>query len=305
MIKLFKDIELGGGFMEQVKGNDYLDVNDMNMTLLSSRTFDGYKTSLNGNLVERVVYDYEIELFIQSQGGIIVDGVYIPFNKGDINFRKPGQRVAGVMPYSCINLCFDVVGDRNTIKEKLDGYEFFGSAQKAQKNYRNSILDNIGRRIPADYCKGIDALIWRIYQNYTINSDISRLEIRSDLTRVIIKLFKAANLNNNRYKTYNVIIKRSTQFIRERYKESIRVEDVAAHVGVSTNYFQAVFKNAMGITPNNYITMLRLEQAKQLLLMTTLTIGDIAFECGFNDNVYFSYVFKKHYNMTPTEFRGL
>lgn len=287
--------------------NKTLDVCDMDLLVLSVSHFDGYGLNYSGKLQTRVVYDYEIEYYRQSDGGIVIDGKMVNFSKGDINFRKPGQIVAGVMPYSCINLCFDVLGD----KEKTRNYKYFGTPEQAQARYENSILEKIPNKIEAAYCKGIEVIMRRIYQNYTLSSigtesvKAEQLEVRSDLYQLIAELYKASNANNNKYIAYNRIIKKSLEFIKQNYKHEITIEQVAKYAGVSTNYFQATFKKSMGITPNNYITKLRLEQAEQLLIMTALNIGDVGFECGFLDNVYFSYVFKKHYKLTPNEFRKL
>lgn len=277
-----------------------LNIYDMNLIVLSSSTFDGYEGKFTGKMQTRVVYEYELEYFTKSDGGIIVDGEMIHFSKGDINFRRPGQVVSGVAPYSCINMCFDVTGN----KEKLNSFSGFGSSNTSQKNYHNSILDAVQSKIKADYCKGIDVLIRKIYQNYTAQNDISKLEMRADLYRIIIELYKASDPNNSKNNAYNTIVKNAIIFIKNNYKNEIKVPDIASHVGVSVNYFQAVFKKAMGITPNNFIIKIRLEQAVQLLIMTKLPIGEVGFECGFLDNVYFSYVFKKYYKMTPNEFRN-
>jgi transcriptional regulator GlxA family with amidase domain len=60
----------------------------------------------------------------------------------------------------------------------------------------------------------------------------------------------------------------------------------------------------MGVTPNNYILKLRLDKAKYLLATTNMAIADIGCECGFLDNVYFSYVFKKKEGIQPSQYKA-
>jgi len=59
----------------------------------------------------------------------------------------------------------------------------------------------------------------------------------------------------------------------------------------------------MNITPNEYITRLRLDKSKELLVKTGLPVYEVALQCGFENIPYFSYVFKKYLNVSPGEFR--
>ncbi len=64
------------------------------------------------------------------------------------------------------------------------------------------------------------------------------------------------------------------------------------------------FSSFLGVTPNNFIINMKLEKAKYLLSVTDLNIAEVAYQCGFLDNVYFSYVFKKKEGITPREYRN-
>ena len=57
-----------------------------------------------------------------------------------------------------------------------------------------------------------------------------------------------------------------------------------------------------GYSPNKFIRFIRLSKAKEKIIQTEETIGNIAFDTGFRDPVYFARVFKKEFGMTPTEF---
>jgi AraC-like DNA-binding protein len=64
-----------------------------------------------------------------------------------------------------------------------------------------------------------------------------------------------------------------------------------------------LFTKTMNITINEYITILRLEKAKGCLVTTDSSISEIALECGFENIPYFSYVFKRRVNVSPSQFR--
>ena len=61
----------------------------------------------------------------------------------------------------------------------------------------------------------------------------------------------------------------------------------------------------IGFSPNQFIRMVRLRKAKQLLQDYSLPIGSVAAECGFNDPGYFSRVFKQEFGSTPQEWREM
>ena len=74
--------------------------------------------------------------------------------------------------------------------------------------------------------------------------------------------------------------------------------------GFNSDYFRRCFKKALGKTPLEYLTYLRLNQSKMLLKQDTfISIEDVSKNCGFNDSFYFSTCFKKHIGVPPLQYR--
>ena len=93
-------------------------------------------------------------------------------------------------------------------------------------------------------------------------------------------------------------------YLNQHYKEpSLMLQDVARQVGLSQSHLSTVFAQETGSTFTQYLTALRIGKAKELLVTTQLRSSEIAFEVGYNDAHYFSYLFKKVTGMTPGEFR--
>ena len=92
-------------------------------------------------------------------------------------------------------------------------------------------------------------------------------------------------------------------YINCHYYEKIGVEDVARYVHKSKNYFSARFRKSTGYTFVKYLTILRVENAKRLLLTTTLMTYEIAEKVGFGDYKYFSIVFHHLVGSAPSQFR--
>lgn len=85
--------------------------------------------------------------------------------------------------------------------------------------------------------------------------------------------------------------------------EKLRLEDVAENLGYNKNYVCHLFQKHIGQTYVHYLTQRRLENAKQLLGDTRLSLDQVAARCGFSDAAYFNRVFKKELKQTPAEYR--
>lgn len=93
-------------------------------------------------------------------------------------------------------------------------------------------------------------------------------------------------------------------FIREHYnEESMCLNMVASYVNLSPNHFSAIFSQQMKRTFIEYLTGVRMEKARELLKTTDLRSAEIAYEVGYRDPHYFSYLFKKTHGVSPRTFR--
>ena len=105
-------------------------------------------------------------------------------------------------------------------------------------------------------------------------------------------------------KRYTEIIEKAKKYIQENYQnEDMSLLSVASNVNVSSNHFSAVFRKETGETFIDYLTTVRMEKAKDLLVCTPMKTSEVGFEVGYRDPHYFSYIFKKTQGMTPKEYR--
>lgn len=95
------------------------------------------------------------------------------------------------------------------------------------------------------------------------------------------------------------------QFIHNHFREPITVADIAAAAALSQYHFSRIFKKEMEVAPHNYLSNIRLRQAKTLLLETNYTVEEIASSCGFSSTSHFIRAFKKEMEVTPSVFRKL
>jgi len=99
------------------------------------------------------------------------------------------------------------------------------------------------------------------------------------------------------------MIARAKEYIREHYQEELSLGRVAKAVHASSFYFCKMFKKATGLNFTEYVSRIRIEKAKNLLLNPNLRVSEIAFEVGFQSLTHFNRVFKKVLGLSPTEYR--
>ena len=99
------------------------------------------------------------------------------------------------------------------------------------------------------------------------------------------------------------IVRDALYYIRRHYNENISLTDVAEHINVNKSYLCDVFKKEQKVTILQYMTNLRIEKAKELLIHTDMKMYEISVEVGYNDYTYFSQIFKRSTGETLSEFR--
>jgi two-component system response regulator YesN len=95
------------------------------------------------------------------------------------------------------------------------------------------------------------------------------------------------------------------KYINQNYNQNLKLEDMADKTGFSTCYFSKMFKKCYDCSFVDYITDLRVNEAKKLLQDPHINIKDITQQIGYVDPNYFTRVFKKHEGMTPSEYRNM
>jgi YesN/AraC family two-component response regulator len=93
-------------------------------------------------------------------------------------------------------------------------------------------------------------------------------------------------------------------YIDANYDKQITLGDVAKVSHLSISRLAHIFKEQMGVTVVDYLTSVRIERAKQLLLATEQNCTEICFQVGYNNQSYFTRTFKELVGMTPLHFRA-
>ncbi|WP_026522890.1 AraC family transcriptional regulator [Butyrivibrio sp. VCB2001] len=193
--------------------------------------------------------------------------------------------------------------------EKMSSPEVLSVFSKESLNYYASgyglaILKALSRKAAEE--SGLSVItIDEITQKYTQLSSATNnadLQVRYQ-TDMIVELTKAVHNHKLSLDKYSPSIQKVLEYINLHLGDHISNEDLSANANMSISHLSKVFKKETGETMTEYIALMRCKKAANLLKKTNLPIQEISSYVGYSDNNYFVKVFKKNYDMTPTEFR--
>ncbi len=131
-------------------------------------------------------------------------------------------------------------------------------------------------------------------------------DIHSGVQYLCCFLFDIQNLqpvNNSNNHSIDKHMQLVLDYIDEHFKEALPLKDLAGIAGYSLSRFKTKFKEEVGITPADYITLRKIEYSKQQLEHTNISIIDLSLDAGFSSSNYFCSVFKKLTNYSPSEYK--
>ena len=129
-------------------------------------------------------------------------------------------------------------------------------------------------------------------------------DIREQKLFVLNMFDEVTQLTNARSETHSHhIIERVRDIIQSKYMEQLSITSLAEEVYLTPTYLCVVFKQETGQTVNEYLTQIRMQQAKQFLSDPHIKLYDVCYKVGYLSPSYFSKLFKKITMVTPSEFR--
>ena len=199
-----------------------------------------------------------------------------------------------------------VDGDEPRSKEilnKLLGYIFFNSNSDL-KTIKSRVLELIVLLSRAAVEGGAD-----IEQIFALNSgyiseiqnfqtvDKLSLWLSGVINRFISYVFQFGNIKHT-----DTIFK-AASYVKEHYNEKITLDQIANYVYLSKSYLSKIFKEEMNCTLTGYINKVRIDKSKMLLRYENLSIVEIANLVGFDDQSYFTKVFRNIVGISPGKYR--
>jgi len=166
------------------------------------------------------------------------------------------------------------------LQHAKEGMVFGDEAKSKISGYIDDILAQNGQRV---YC------LFRLLNDLAVSQDFSGLKLRPlQISR--------PNADVDR-------LEKIFAFVSKNYKESISIEELASKIGLTTNSLCRFFKQITGNTMVSFIHQYRISHAKEMLMESSASIGEIAYQSGFTDVGFFNRKFKETAGMTPSAYR--
>jgi YesN/AraC family two-component response regulator len=132
--------------------------------------------------------------------------------------------------------------------------------------------------------------------------EAQNLEELTDILHLIVERMSAQIFSFQGVRHASAL-RKAERFIWENYARKISLQEIAEASGLSAPYFSSIFKEEMGENLSNYLNRLRVEKAAALLIESELSLSEIAGTCGFEDQSWFSKIFKSYTGVSPGKFR--
>lgn len=175
-------------------------------------------------------------------------------------------------------------------------------------NAEHFILGNeYPREIPVSHSSRFEErlqLFGEILMTLDDNFSVTNLEYSSVLlTQFLGSLKYFSHYRKVKEIEQNDVISKATRFIKDNLNRKIKVEEIAVFCNLSLSHFCLLFKKQTSHTPVEYITMLRIQKACNLLCFSRFKINEIANQVGYDDAFYFTRIFTKTMGVSPKEYR--
>lgn len=196
----------------------------------------------------------------------------------------------------------DRTGAREILNEILGDILFNSAGQPAVIKARIMELLIVLSRAAVEGGAKLDELL---SLDHRYMEELAKIEPLDELCAWIVEVLDefVDIVYRSRDSKYLPVLQNAADYIKENYARDLTLEEVAQAVHISPYYLSHLFKEELGVTFIGYLTKVRIEQAKILLLETNLTIQQISYMVGYQDSSYFTKVFKKLEGRTPTQFR--
>jgi len=141
----------------------------------------------------------------------------------------------------------------------------------------------------------------------TPNPDYLKIgEHHNEMQKIAEKMRKyKVEIRELNYQGNSRVIKQAVEFIHENHKGKIALNDMAKNLHISPTYLSMLFKQETGFTITEFLNQVRIAKSRELLSETDMSLLDISEQSGFEDQSYFSKVFKKISGVTPKEYRSI
>lgn len=226
---------------------------------------------------------YDSYLIIMIESGtmeILLDNKYQTASKGDVILLDCYKPHAYRSAHGC-----------KTLWLHFDG--------QMAGNYYDYLTQNNSNILSVRSFKQAHTLLERLYSSFVEHDILNEAQMSLMINNILLELLSGKAVAE----PVQSGIKKVTAYLTDNFSKDISLDEMAELAGFSPYYFLRRFKRETGLTPHQFLISARMSAAKYNLSNTNMTVSEIAYACGFEDESAFCYSFRKREGITPKEFR--
>lgn len=270
-----------------------------NKNKLKAKMDQGNQYLLN-SIIERLIsarkYNKDtLELLMKHMGiSFPLNGVYRVVLIKDCleeNFPLITRKLKETMDDNNLTM---LIGTRNDEVLVIHAHEI---ENKSLENYYNNIFSNLSKNHGIEVEIGLGKKVMSFEElHYSYQDAMDAIEWEG---------YKNKNtlVHLDGFDNSISVVRDAERYIADNFDSNLTIKDIADEVYLTPQYLCKVFKTATGNTINSHITDMRMDKAKELLLDRNLKLYEVAAQVGYRDANYFARVFKRYFDMNPSEYR--
>ncbi|NLO09448.1 MAG: helix-turn-helix transcriptional regulator [Clostridiales bacterium] len=232
--------------------------------------------------IEEVVMDFvDISYVISGQAEYIINGIKYTVSAGDLLCIPYGSTRSATSNPNALMECYSING-----------------------KVRNINGEDITLPLPLICNIGLHKDLLSLYNNlntvWTLKDPGYILRAKGLYLMILQRYFQIIIFQKDT-SMVDTRIKKVLHYISNHYKEPLTVHKMAKMINLSDMYFGTLFKKETGMSFRNFLTLVRMNRAEEMLYSGEYKIHEISDACGFSDVFYFSRIFKKHRGMSPSD----
>jgi len=247
----------------------------------------------------------EIVFITKGKGTQVISNNEYEVSEGDIFILQGFQNhyFKNADKAEIINVMFDPVKSHNLISPDIKTIDGYNALFLLEPRYHNRMhFKNMLHLNQVDLAKSEYILNNMLHEISHKEADYE-LYLKNKLEEIIIFLSrKYSQISIPKAKSL-VRIGKAIDFIEHNFQNNIYIHQLAELSFMSVRNFQRIFKEATGLSPNNYLLELRIQNASKLLTESNSAIYEVSAMVGISDWFYFSKAFKKKFGVSPLNYR--
>jgi len=252
--------------------------------------------------IERIPFSYQRAMFAANQKFYLGKNkiIYVDITKNENDAEIPINNKDAENIYIALRL-----GNYERVEAITNGiFNKLINKENLKKQYIHGVclyLISIASRAATEF---YDNFSERQINIYHLVDFIFKLETLEDLKSFILSTFKKLCNDICRFQrnSSKKVVEDIKSIIYEKYDEDISINYIAKAVYLTPSYICLLFKQEIGMTINDFLTMVRIEKAKELISGKMTKLYEVSKKVGYNDPKYFSKIFKKYTGVKPSEY---